>query len=433
MIPVLRPLRDPAVATVWSGLAASTIGEDLFRVAAVWLAVEAAGNMAGLITAAQYAMMLVVGLAGGVLLDGWRADKAMVWAKVWSALFAVLPVIGYYFFGLSIPLLILSSVGVAGMRMVFSPALQSALPVLIHEPGAMQSINGLFDATYRLARLIGPIIAAFLNLFIPVLHFLTATALGFLAAAGAIAVMRERLVDPAERRPSRHSGWRGTLDALTAAARLMLGERVMGGLLLTNAVVNGPWLVALNLAIALIVTEYQPSFLGFGGLAAYALVMGAYGVGDVSGNLIVGSIRLRRWLSTMFLGYVAMGGGITVLAVSTWLLPPDRLLPAMMVGALIAGLGGPFYFVPMITRMQQVFHGSDIARVFRFRLAVMAASMLLWSAFATPLLDLMGSAATELMCGLIILAVGVGGHVVCRRIEDRDRRGAANPVATPGE
>src|SRR5436305_551464 len=153
MLPVFRPLRDRGVLTVWSGLCASTIGEDLFRVAAVWLAVEAAGNMAGLITAAQYAMMLVVGLAGGVLLDGWRA----------------------------------------------------------------------------------------------------------------------------------------TLDALTAAAGLMLGERVMGALLLTNAVVNGPWLVALNLAIALIVTEYQPSFLGFGGLAAYALVMGAYGVGDVSGNLIVGS------------------------------------------------------------------------------------------------------------------------------------------------
>jgi len=87
----------------------------------------------------------------------------------------------------------------------------------------------------------------------------------------------------------------------------------------------------------------------------------------------------------------------------------------------------------MITRMQQVFHGSDIARVFRFRLAVMAASMLLWSAFATPLLDLMGSVATEMMCGLIILAVGIGGYVVCRRVEDRARAGAADPVFSQSE
>ncbi len=40
MIPVLRPLKDPGIATVWSGLAASTIGEDLFRVAVVWIAAE---------------------------------------------------------------------------------------------------------------------------------------------------------------------------------------------------------------------------------------------------------------------------------------------------------------------------------------------------------------------------------------------------------
>ena len=45
MLPVFRPLTDRAVLTVWSGLCTSTIGEDLFRVASVWLAVEVAGNM----------------------------------------------------------------------------------------------------------------------------------------------------------------------------------------------------------------------------------------------------------------------------------------------------------------------------------------------------------------------------------------------------
>ena len=59
MIPVLRPLKDPAVATVWSGLAASTIGEDLFRVAVVWIAAEQIGNAAGYVNAAQYAACLL--------------------------------------------------------------------------------------------------------------------------------------------------------------------------------------------------------------------------------------------------------------------------------------------------------------------------------------------------------------------------------------
>ena len=83
----------------------------------------------------------------------------------------------------------------------------------------------------------------------------------------------------------------GAWDALTAGFRLMLSERSTGAVLIVNAIMNGPWMVALSLAIALIVTDYQPTFLGFGDLAAYALVMGAYGVGDVSGNIVAGSVR----------------------------------------------------------------------------------------------------------------------------------------------
>ena len=107
-------------------------------------------------------------------------------------------------------------------------------------------------------------------------------------------------------------------------------------------------------------------------------------MGDVTGNLVAGSVRFRRPLSTMFLGYVAMGSGFFLLALVG--LAPARsaaLLPAMMLGGLLAGLGGPFFFVPMITRMQTIFHGHDIARVFRLRLVVMAAGMLVASLLAT--------------------------------------------------
>ena len=74
----LRPLKDRAVLIVWSGLCTSTVGEDLFRVASVWLAVEVAGNMAGLVTGVQYVAMLIAGLFGGVLFDRWRPVQAML-------------------------------------------------------------------------------------------------------------------------------------------------------------------------------------------------------------------------------------------------------------------------------------------------------------------------------------------------------------------
>src|SRR5579883_1943527 len=433
MLPVFQPLKDRAVLTVWSGLCTSTVGEDLFRVASVWLAVEVAGNMAGLVTGVQYVAMLVAGLFGGVLFDRWRPVQAMLVSRWWSAACCLLPVVGFYVSGISITLLIVASVGLASLRMVFSPALQSTIPTLVRDRYGQQAINGLFDATYRIARLVGPMVAALLHLFMPVIHFLTATAIGFLVSGAAIRAARKRLEgglsDPVLMKP----GLKGAWEALTAGFRLMLSEPATGAVLLVNALMNGPWMVALSLAIALIVTEYRPTFLGFGDLAAYALVMGAYGVGDVSGNIAAGSIRFRRPLSTMFLGYVVMGSGFSWLALSVWLLPSDRLLPAMMLGGLMAGCGGPFFFVPMITRMQSVFHGHDIARVFRLRLVVMAAAMLVASLVATWCFELMGAVATQLGCGLLILAVGVGGHVICRRHEGRQRAGAADPLPAAGE
>src|ERR1700736_3109704 len=119
MLAVFRPLANRAVLVVWSGLCTSTIGEDLFRVASVWLAVEVAGNMAGLVTGVQYVAMLIAGLFGGVIFDRWRADRAMIGSRTWSAIFALLPVVGYYISGVSITLLIVSSVGLACLRMVF--------------------------------------------------------------------------------------------------------------------------------------------------------------------------------------------------------------------------------------------------------------------------------------------------------------------------
>ena len=119
----------------------------------------------------------------------------------------------------------------------------------------------------------------------------------------------------------------------------------------------------------------------------------------------------------MFLGYVAMGTGFSLIALAAWGLPNPWKLPAMMLSGLIAGFGGPFYFIPMITRMQTVFRGAEIARVFRLRLAVMAASMLLFNLGATPLFDLIGPTHTEFYLGLLLLALGVAGYLHFRRVE----------------
>src|SRR5262249_9749091 len=113
----------------------------------------------------------------------------------------------------SIILLVVASAGLAALRMAFTPALQSTIPVLVREDDARQAINGLFDATYRIARLVGPMVAALLHLFLPVIHFLTATALGFIVSGATLKAARNRLVAGQAPSARMKPGWRGAWEA----------------------------------------------------------------------------------------------------------------------------------------------------------------------------------------------------------------------------
>lgn len=410
MLPILRPFKDRAIAILWLGMAASTIGEDVFRVAIVWLAVEIAGNQAPLVTAAQNATMLVVGLTAGAIAERWKPDRTMVTVSLLSAAIVMMPVILGTFFSVTLALLIATVVGLAILRTFYAPALQSVVPTLVRERESLQAVNGLLDTTWRLARLVGPAIAALLSAIIPVIHFLTVTALGMLWAAAAVFSIRARIQRDPQDIPKIDPGWRGLLSSMAIGYRLVLfRDRVMTILMLSNAMVNGPWMVTLMLGVALLVKTYDPRFLGIEDLAAYGVIMGAYGVGDLVANLYVGSVRFRRPLQVMYFGYIAMGGGFVLMALSTWIVQPQWLLPVMMLTALIAGIGGPFFFIPMITRLQTVFRGADIARVFRIRLALMAGVQLIASLGATVLFESLGVTSTVLGSGLFILSIGLAG------------------------
>ena len=377
--------------------------------------------------------MLVAGLFGGVLFDRWRPVQAMLVSRWWSAAFSLLPVVGYYISGLSITA---ADRRLGRPRLAAHGLLAGAAvdhPTLVRDRDGQQAINGLFDATYRIARLVGPMVAALLHLFMPVIHFLTATAIGFLVSGAAIRAARDaargRAADPVRMKP----GLKGAWEALTAGFRLMLSEPATGAVAAGQRPDERPvdgGAQPRDRADRHRVPADLPRLRRPLGLRA--------GDGRLRRRRRLGQHRRRQRalpqpLSTMFLGYVAMGTGFSWLAASVWLLPATCCLPAMMIGGLFGGLGGPFFFVPMITRMQTVFHGHDIARVFRFRLVVMAAAMLVSSVVATWCFELMGAVATQLACGILIFTVGAAGHLVCRRHERRERRGSVDPVPSAGE
>jgi MFS transporter, DHA3 family, macrolide efflux protein len=82
---------------LWIGQVLSAIGDQLFIVAAVWLAVQMAGRSAALVAAANFTAALVFGLLGGVYADRLNRRTVMIVVDlVRAAAVLTLPVAYYY-------------------------------------------------------------------------------------------------------------------------------------------------------------------------------------------------------------------------------------------------------------------------------------------------------------------------------------------------
>ena len=75
---LLQPLRHRSVALLWSGLALSAIGDQLYAVALSWIAVGVLGAGAGYLTALQSGCILFSVLSAGFWLDRWDSRRVLV-------------------------------------------------------------------------------------------------------------------------------------------------------------------------------------------------------------------------------------------------------------------------------------------------------------------------------------------------------------------
>lgn len=85
----------------------------------------------------------------------------------------------------------------------------------------------------------------------------------------------------------------------------------------------------------------------------------------------------------------------------------------MMAVAFASGLGGPMFFIPMMTFLQTRLDGADLVSVIRLRLALTAAAMMVGAGLASWLFDRFGAPGTVVIAGLAIAGVGVWGNLRC--------------------
>lgn len=93
---LLRLLRHRHIAALWASQVLSAMGDHLYDLAVVWVAVRVAGSGAGLVVAANALTRLAVGLLGGVLADRWNRRAAMVAADLLrAATVGTLPILAH--------------------------------------------------------------------------------------------------------------------------------------------------------------------------------------------------------------------------------------------------------------------------------------------------------------------------------------------------
>ena len=407
-LPLLRPLREAPVALLWGGLLTSAIGDQLFVVVLSWIAVRSFGTAAGYLAVLQAGVQLATALLAGRHADGFRQRHVMVAADLARAAILLLMVAAWLQAGDPPAWTLVAAVTVlaAGLA-VFRPAMQASLPPLVADASLLPAANALLDTTERIARLLGPGLVGVAGTMLPLVHFVTIDALTFLASAGAVlAIIRLR---PGERRPPPRR--EGTLASILRGFATVRRHALLFAVLCVTWAINGAWYAAFFLGLPLMITRagVQSPFPG-GGLAAYGLVISAYGSTNGIATLVLGNRRQTRRPGRMiFAGDIFLGLGTAGLGVSALLLPPGQMLAGFMASAAFAAIGGPMQDILVATLRQTELPAPDLPAAVRTFMALAGAGVLLTLAMAPSVFDAIGVPQAVIGCGLICAAIGIAG------------------------
>ncbi|HKG26506.1 MAG TPA: MFS transporter, partial [Thermomicrobiales bacterium] len=311
-----RLLINRNFALLWSGQTLSSLGDTVFETTlVVWIATELAPDkswkslaVSGLLVASTIPV-LVVGPLAGVFVDRWRDKRrVMVRADLLSALLvlSLLPVTGIVHIpGIegSLPLawqlaaIFLVVFVASAVAQFFRPAWSILLRDIVPEPERPRAI-GLNQASYSLAFLVGPPLAAPLLLTFGAQWALLINAASFLAS---LLTLRAMTVPATTEEPETATAG-DFVSEFREGLRFFRGSRVHIVVAITIMIVTFG-LGALNTLDVFFVTE------NLGAPAKYFGILGAaLGAGMLLGSIAAGVVASRLRLEDMIWGSLALIG-----------------------------------------------------------------------------------------------------------------------------
>jgi MFS transporter, DHA3 family, macrolide efflux protein len=401
---VFAVLRHRHIAILWGGQVLSSIGNSLYAIAFMWMATRVAGAHAGIAASAQAVTALAFGLLGGVYADRWDRRRTMIVADLGrAAAVAALPLVAR---AGEVHLVFLVGVGavLGALDSLFRPALLASLPALVaHLPNKrrdLEATNSLMDATARIARTLGPSLAALLAAQVTLVHFFTLDALSFVFSALAIFSVGAGFAwraPPVATGSGERPGVAGIARDLRAAIEIVRAHRPIAWALLALGLVSMAWAAGFAVGAPL----FADRVLGRD-VDAYGWIFGAYGVGNITSNLVLGSTGISHPVRMLFAGKIVLASGFVVLACA-----PS--LPWAMAGAALAAVGGPMGDLPLLTLLQNELPADKLGKVFGLQMIVESGGYALGLLLAAPLFETLPVRGAIAATALVMAASGAMG------------------------
>lgn len=328
----LAPLRSRNFVLVWLGQSISTLGNNCFDIALIWLVLGLTGStvVIGSVLTATYIPTVLLLVFGGVWADRASRRGIVLWSDLLRAMvtfiFALLVTLGHISLGAIFGLALFYGL----VSAFFNPAIGALMPSLV-PPTQYAPANALSQITSQAATLLGPALGGYL-----IAQFSIGAALGFDAAtfmvsAVALLFLNERRIEQSSERgmdEAAHGDMAGNIAGNMAAkagksaswaadflvgARFLWGEKGMLSMILVFSLTNG-----INDVEAVLTPVLARSILHLSA-GAFGLLASCFGVGALGGALVMGIAgqHIRHRAATICGSMVLFGLAIAGMGLAT--------------------------------------------------------------------------------------------------------------------
>lgn len=405
---MLSLFRNRNYALIYAGQLCSSIGDQLYAIAILWLTYRLTGSATAmaLVGAAEYAPYLIFGLVGGVFADRFDRRRLMIVADMVRLLAVSLVPLLYYLDLLQVWHLAAIALVQASASAFFTPA-RSALMVNILPEQEFQRGSAAYSATIRTARILGPLLGSFLLKLVSTQLFFVLDAATFLLSI--LTTLAIRL--PERKQPSSpQAPW---LPSLIGAARRLGANRTLALSLTGNGFGMAIWTGLYTVGMALLAEQR----IG-GGEATYAMLATAYGVGNVLSNLVVGNLRIANRTAWIFGGWLFFAAGFLALGLT-------QNLYVGLVAIFFAAMGAPVTDLAMSLKIRSEVAEGDLGKAYALWYTGSSGGSAIGVLLFGTLIATWSLVGVFVLGAALLLLIGIGGLLGVARGETNPQEAKA--------